>query len=325
MSELEQNVLLAFLVFVSAWLMLYSLFGAKNKKALLFEQRFERLTTFDANNKETNQEDKSRDALEKALKELENIQKARGRSYLRQLLKRAGASRSLTGHVLLSVGLGVFFFMVFLGLGLNPLLAVLSSVLAGFSLPILQLRYVARKRLKIFADDLPGALDLVVRGIRAGLPLSEGFKMVATEWRDPLGAEFSKIIKDLNVGLSVKDAVGRFAERVPLQEAQLFAIVIAIQSQAGGNLSEILSNLSFLLRERAKLNERIKSMTSEARTSALIIGSIPPLLMGAVKLLSPEFLDPLFYTSAGHLVLLGSAIWMGMGVLVMRTMMKVDI
>jgi tight adherence protein B len=129
----------------------------------------------------------------------------------------------------------------------------------------------------------------------------------------------------MGIGLSIKEAIARFAERVPLQEAKLFAIVIAIQAQSGGNLSEVLSNLSDLLRERSKLQAKIKAMTSEARTSAWIIGGIPVLLIAAVSVFSPGFLAPLFETTRGNIILGLCVLWMGLGMVVMTSMMKVDL
>lgn len=328
MSITLLNVLIAGMVFVTMLLLVAGVLGGAAREVRPLEQRLARMgyrSGSDRGDAATSEEARSNEALQKALQELEALKKAEGHSYIRVLLKGSGNLRTLRAHVLISVVVGVLVFGVALAIGLNLWLALLVGAALGVILPILQLRRAFNHRLAMFTEDLPGALDLTVRGIRAGLPLLECLKLTAAEWREPLKSEFMQIINDMGIGLSIKDAVGRFADRVPLQEAKLFAIVIAIQSQSGGNLSEVLSNLSDLLRERSKLHAKIKAMTSEARTSAWIIGSIPFVLIGAVSTFSPGFLDPLFNTSGGTMVLIGSGVWMLIGMIVMSAMMKVDL
>lgn len=150
-------------------------------------------------------------------------------------------------------------------------------------------------------------------------------KLAVEELPQPLAAEFRKLINDLGMGLSIREAINRFPERVPVKEARLFAIVIAIQAQSGGNLSEVLTNLAEMLREKAKLKGKMRALTSEVRSSAWIIGMTPVLFVGVINLLVPDFMLPLYETSGGNLLLALCGVWMILGVLVMRAMMRMSL
>ena len=321
------DALIIGMVFVTVLLVLVALQGRRLSPERPLEERLSHLGLREGPpTKDTATDElQSREAVRRALKELEALQKGTGRSYLRHLLKTSGVDRKLSVHIVISVVLGLVIFALAFVLGLGLVSSLVLAIALGAWLPIWQLKRAVNKRMKLFVDDMPGALDLVVRGIRAGLPLLECLKLTANEWRDPLRSEFLQVINDMGIGLTIKEAIARFAERVPLQEAKLFAIVIAIQAQSGGNLSEVLSNLSELLRERSKLQAKVKAMTSEARTSAWIIGGIPVLLIAAVSLFSPGFLVPLFETGMGNVILVGCVVWMGLGMVVMASMMKVDL
>lgn len=321
------DALVALMACVTAGLVLWAAFGGRQDVAGQLEARLNRMGLRQAAAEPGEDDDaaRSREALQRALQELETLKRSQGRSFLMRLLKSSGTGRSLKAHLAISGGVGALAGLVALAFGMVPALAAALGLAAGAGLPILHLRHLMHRRMALFAGDLPGALDLIVRGIRAGLPLMECLKLTAQEWRDPLRSEFLQVINDMGMGLSIREAVARFAERVPLQEARLFAIVIAIQSQSGGNLSEVLANLADLLRERAKLEAKIRAMTSEARTSAWIIGSIPALLVGSVSVFSPGFLTPLVDTAQGNLILMGCLGWMATGVLVMKSMMRVDL
>lgn len=321
------DLLAAAMAMLSFGLLLWAMLPARHNTAGLLEQRLNRLGLRRARDDENSDSEaaRAREALQRALEELDTIKRSQGKSYLTALLKSSGTGRSLRRHLVISMGLTMVFTLILFAVFRALILASLMGAAIGILLPVFHLRLLAQRRMAMFAGDLPGALDLIVRGIRAGLPLIECLKLTASEWREPLRSEFFQVINDMGVGLNIKDAIARFSERVPLQEARLFAIVIAIQSQSGGNLSEVLANLANLLRERSKLEAKIRAMTSEARTSAWIIGSIPILLIGAVSLLSPGFLDPLFDTSKGHLVLAASGWWMATGIVVMKSMMRIDL
>lgn len=321
------NIAISFMVFFTCGLLVLAFLGGHDvKNTGLLDGRLRKMgfQRIESKERDENDETRAQEAIQRALDELEAIRKRQGRSRILQLLKSSGTGRTVRGHFMISIGTTVIILVVLNILSFDLWFASLISVAAGWWLPLLHLKILTSRRMALFSDDLPEALDLIVRGIRAGLPLLECFKLAASEWRDPLKSEFLQMINDMGVGLSIRDAVARFAERVPLQETKLLAIVIAIQSQSGGNLSEVLTGLADLLRERAKLYAKMRAMSSEARTSAWIIGSIPVLLVGAVSILSPGFLDPLFETQAGHIVIGACIAWMAIGMLVMKAMMKID-
>lgn len=324
-SPLLLHLLTALMAGTTAGLLLWGLLGKQSEQTGKLEQRLSNLGLRRSGLDTVDEEARAREAMQRALKELESLRKSEGRSALQALLNSSGTNRSVRRHVVVSALVSGLAFIVLSITVKNLILAAILALVAGTGLPVVHLRLLANRRKAIFAEDLPGAIDLIVRGIRAGLPLIDCMKMTATEWREPLRSEFLQVLNDMGVGLTIRSAVLRFAERINLQEARLFAIVIAIQSQSGGNLSEVLLNLADMLRERGKLIQKIRAMTSEARTSAWIIGTIPFLILGAVTILSPDYLIPLFETSLGKLILFGCGMWMGVGILVMRSMMRVDL
>jgi tight adherence protein B len=171
---------------------------------------------------------------------------------------------------------------------------------------------------------LPDAVDVIVRGIKAGLPLYDSIKVVAADAPEPLRTEFITILDTQAIGMPLGEACSRLFERMPLPEANFFGIVISIQQKSGGNLSEALGNLSKVLRDRKKMAEKIQAMSMEAKASAGIIGSLPPAVMFLVYLSTPDYMALLWTHPIGQLMLAGSLVWMTMGVLVMKKMINFD-
>ncbi len=165
---------------------------------------------------------------------------------------------------------------------------------------------------------------MFVRGVKAGLPLIDCLKVIAREAQEPVRSEFQAIVEDQTLGMPISDAVARFPERIPLAETNFFAIVITIQARTGGSLAEALSNLSKVLRDRRKMDAKIRAMSAEAKASAGIIGSLPIVVAILVYLTSPDYIMLLFQTTTGNIVLAGSALWMLMGIMVMRKMINFD-
>ncbi len=201
---------------------------------------------------------------------------------------------------------------------------------AGFGLgaallaPNLIVNHKRKRRLARFTAELPDALDVIVRGVKSGLPLSDCLKSIAAEAPEPIRAEFKAIVDDHTMGMPLAEAAARLPERVPVSEATFFAIVIAIQSRSGGSLSEALGNLSRVVRERKKMANKIKAMSSEAKASAMIIGALPFLVAGALAVISPDYIALLFTDLVGNIILAISGFWMLIGILVMRKMIAFD-
>lgn len=209
--------------------------------------------------------------------------------------------------------------------GFRALLGALGlAFAAGFGLPRWTLSYLKTRREKAFLKALPDAVDVIVRGIKAGLPLFESIKVVAADAPEPLRGEFLAIIETQAIGMPLGDACVRLYERMPVPEANFFGIVIAIQQKSGGNLSEALGNLSKVLRDRKRMAEKIQAMSMEAKASAGIIGSLPPIVMLLVYLSTPEYISLLWTHPTGQLMLVGCVIWMSMGIFVMKRMINFD-
>ncbi len=209
--------------------------------------------------------------------------------------------------------------------GMRGLLGALGlAFAAGLGLPRWTLGYLKKRREKAFLKALPDAVDVIVRGIKAGLPLFESIKVVAADAPEPLRGEFLAIIETQAIGMPLGDACVRLYERMPVPEANFFGIVIAIQQKSGGNLSEALGNLSKVLRDRKRMAEKIQAMSMEAKASAGIIGSLPPIVMLLVYLSTPEYISLLWTHPTGQLMLVGCVIWMSMGIFVMKRMINFD-
>jgi tight adherence protein B len=237
-------------------------------------------------------------------------------------LKQAGLSMSLRTFIIISVVAGVLSFLLALLLGLNLFLALGVGVAAGLGLPRWIVGHLGKKRMKKFSLAFPDAVDILVRGIKTGLPVHDCFKIIARESPEPLAGEFQRLVEGMGVGMTLSQSLAKMYERMPTPELNFFAIVIAIQQKSGGNLAEALSNLTTVLRARRLMGEKIKALSSEAVASAGIIASLPPVVMIMVSLSSPGYMSLLFTDMRGQLMLLASAIWMAIGVFTMKRMIS---
>jgi tight adherence protein B len=237
-------------------------------------------------------------------------------------LKQADLSMKLRTFIIISVVLGVISTLVAFVVGLNPILALGIGVAMGLGLPRWVVSMKGKKRMKKFSLAFPDAVDILVRGIKTGLPVHDCFKIIARESPEPLGTEFQRLVEGLGVGLTLSQALDKMFERMPVPELKFFAIVIAIQQKSGGNLAEALGNLTTVLRARRMMGEKIKAMSSEAIASAGIIGSLPPVVMILVMIASPAYMLLLFTDMRGQVMLLGCAVWMGCGIFTMKRMIS---
>lgn len=193
---------------------------------------------------------------------------------------------------------------------------------AGFGLPRWVLGMAIAGRQKKFIAQFADAIDVIVRGVKSGLPLQECLRMIARESPQPLAGEFQNVVDAIAMGVPMDQALHKMYQRTPTQEVNFFNIVLNIQQKAGGNLSEALGNLSNVLRSRKLLREKIKALSSEAKASAMIIGSLPVIVMGLVYMTTPAYIMSLFTTDLGHLLLLIAAGLMGAGIYIMRSMIN---
>jgi tight adherence protein B len=204
------------------------------------------------------------------------------------------------------------------------LIAFFAMFTGALGLPRWILKHLIKRRQKRFLKEFPNSLDIIVRGVKSGLPLGDCIRIVASESQEPVRREFRAIMETQAVGMALDEAIDRLYERVGVPEANFFAIVIAIQSKAGGNLSEALGNLARVLRERAKMKGKIQAMSMEAKASGGIIGALPIFVGLMVYLMSPDYLRPLWETNTGLIMLGVAAFWMGCGIMTMRQMINFD-
>jgi tight adherence protein B len=265
-----------------------------------------------------------RDQVETSLKEVEARNKEKSKIPLGIRITQAGLEWSEQKFIVISGMLGLFAFAMTVMFGGGLLAGAGLAFAAGFGLPRWVLGFLKKRREDAFLKALPDAVDVVVRGIKAGLPLFDSLKVVAADAPEPLRSEFNAIIETQTIGMPLGEACARLYERMPLPEANFFGIVIAIQQKSGGNLSEALGNLSKVLRDRKKMTEKIQAMSMEAKASAGIIGSLPPIVMLLVYMSTPDYISLLWTHETGRLMLAGCALWMTCGIFVMKKMINFD-
>ncbi len=242
---------------------------------------------------------------------------------IKMMLLQAGFSQTSVGRFwIYSVITAIVLFIILRVVGMPGLAVVLFSFVGLFGLPRFFLKWKIKRRQNRFLEDFADALDATVRLLRAGMPVAEAVAMCAREFEGPIGEEMSEIYENQKVGLSLAEAVYRSAERVPLTEMRMFATGVAIQSETGASLSEILTNLSRVIRARFRLRRKVQALSAEAKASAIIIGSLPLIVGFGMNAMNPGYTSILIETGIGKALLWGCAFWMGVGVLVMKQMIN---
>jgi tight adherence protein B len=257
------------------------------------------------------------------LKELEKQQAAKKqRPTLRRRLEQAGLNISPRTFWMASGIAAVVATAICLLTHQSPIVDGLAGFVMGIGLPRWVLVFLRNRRQKKFTLEFANAIDTIVRSIRSGLPTTEALKIVARESPQPVQGEFHKLVESLKVGVTLDQALKRMFDAMPTAEVSFFAIVMTIQAKSGGNLSEALSNLSGVLRDRKRLRGKIKAMSSEAKASAMIIGSLPIVVATLVYFTTPAYIKLLFTERMGNVMLAGCVIWMGLGIAVMKKMIS---
>jgi tight adherence protein B len=321
-----QTLALAFLAAAAigglAWVFIYPLLSGEKKA----ENRRAAVAKPEPVAKRQNERSQRsrREQVEGSLKELEARRARQSKVPLSVRISQAGLDWSTQKFWIASGVLGAAFFAgaFFAGGGLLGALGLAFA--GGLGLPRWGLSFLKKRREKKFLAALPDAVDVIVRGIKAGLPLFESIKVVAADSPEPLKSEFLAIIETQAIGIPLGEACQRLYERMPVPEANFFGIVVAIQQKSGGNLSEALGNLSKVLRDRKKMAEKIQAMSMEAKASAGIIGSLPPIVMILVYLSTPDYISLLWTNPTGQLMLVGCVVWMSIGIMVMKKMINFD-
>jgi tight adherence protein B len=331
-GDITQIALIAFIVFAvggMAIALLYPMLVGEKAKARLGQiadgKKDSKSSSFRSRFAE-DQKDTRRRQIQDSLNQVGDDEKKRKKKItLRTQLEQAGLTMSPKTFWLFSVVFGIVLGGAAFVFRAPWFIAVGAGFVGMFGLPRWTLGYLRNRRLNVFLNDLADAIDIMVRGLKAGLPVSEAMKIIAGESGPPVGPEFMEVVEGQRIGIPIDQGIGRMVDRVPLAEVNFLAIVMTIQAKTGGNLSEALSNLSRVLRDRKKMKQKIRSMSQEAKSSAAIIGSLPFFIMGALTFMNPTYLEPMFNTSVGNMLLIGSGMWMTMGILVMRHMINFEI
>lgn len=270
--------------------------------------------------------DRRRKSLQDTLKELEKEgqKKSRKKVTLNRRLEQAGLGLRREGFFMISAGVALLFFVMALVLRLPVYAWFVAAFAGGVGLPNWILARMRNRRLKKFREEFANAIDVIVRGVKAGLPLNDCIQIVAKEANEPVRAEFVRVVEAQRVGVSIADAIDRMPDNVPIPEVSFFAIVIGIQQRLGGNLSEALANLSGVLRDRKRMQGKIAAMSMEAKASGVIIAALPFVVMVLVFITSPDYIILLFTRQVGHVMLGVAAVWMSFGIITMRNMINFD-
>jgi tight adherence protein B len=265
-----------------------------------------------------------RSSVEDTLKELERRQKNSNKPPLQTRIAQAGLTWTNRKFYIISASLGAVGFLAPLIMGLSLLPAAACAIAFGLGVPQWLLNFLKKRRMVAFLNELANSVDVIVRGVKAGLPLGDCLRIIATEAQEPVRSEFRFIVEQTTLGIPLHEAVMKLYERMPVPEANFFCIVVSIQQKAGGNLSETLGNLSKVLRDRKKMKSKIVALSQEAKSSAAIIACLPPAVMFFVYISTPQYISLLWTTDMGRLLLAVCLFWMFTGVMVMRKMINFD-
>ena len=320
-----QAIALFFLASVAvggvAWVFVYPILSGDRKA----EERMANVAKSEPVHVSRRQQPKSRrEAIEIALKEFEQRHKKSKSVPLAARISQAGLMWSKRQFFLISAGIAVGMFLLGILTGAGLLVGAALAFTGAFGIPRWLLSYLKKRREAKFLNSFPDAIDIIVRGAKAGLPLLDCLKIICMESQEPVTSEFRTIVETQAIGLPLGDACGKLYEHMPLAEANFFGIVVTIQQKAGGNLSEVLGNLSRVLRDRKKMKAKIQAMSQEAKTSAAIISALPFAVIILVYLTSPNYISLLWTEPLGRVMLGASACWMFMGVMVMKKMINFD-
>ncbi|MET3926890.1 type II secretion system F family protein [Devosia sp. 2618] len=291
----------------------------KRMKALQGDIRANRMETNAARTR-----DDRRKSVQQVLKAQNNALNEKKRVTLPQLIFQAGMTIKPAKFIRNSIIFGAVVTVVLIVVQVPIFLAPVFGVAAGYLLPRFWVKRKRKKYQSLFLDELPNAVEAIVRGVKTGLPLNDSMRVVAKDAKEPVKSEFQRVLDQQSFGMSMTEAVTVMLDRVPLPEVNFFVVVITVQQQAGGNLSEALGNLAKVLRNRKKMKQKIKAMSSEAKASAGIIGSLPFFVGTLVSIVTPTYLAPLFTTTLGHIWLGIGVFMLGMGIFVMNRMIQFD-
>jgi tight adherence protein B len=244
---------------------------------------------------------------------------------LRKRLEMTGRDISLAKYLTICVGVVVFVTIALKFRGFPFLLSLLLGIFLGVGGPHFVIGKMIKRRVNKFTSNFPDAIELMVRGLRSGLPITETLGVVASEIPGPVGIEFRMVADKMKIGRTMEAALQDTADRLGTPEFQFFVITLAIQRETGGNLAETLSNLADVLRKRAQMKLKIRAMSSESKASAYIVGSLPFVVFGLVWMINPHYMAGFFSDQRLMVAGIGGMIWMGIGAAIMAKMVNFEI
>lgn len=269
--------------------------------------------------------DTRRRTVQDALKtQSDALNAKRKKATLKNRLFQAGIKTDSRTWVRNSIIFGAILFAVLFFVQVPALFAVIFAAAGAYVLPSMYISHRRKRYQAAYLEELPNAVEAIVRGVKSGLPLNDSIRLVAKEVREPVKSEFARVLEQQSVGKSMTEAVEVLFDRVPLPEVNFFVVVISVQQQAGGNLSEALGNLAKVLRNRKKMKGKIKAMSSEAKASAGIIGALPLFVVAAISVVSPTYLVPLWTTTGGQIALGVAGVMLVAGAFVMHRMVQFE-
>ena len=244
---------------------------------------------------------------------------------MRQRLEQTGKQISLGKYAMVSLGIALFVAALLMLRGAPLLLAFFAGLFVGVGVPHFVIGYLIKRRINKFNSNFPDAIELMVRGLRSGLPITETLGIVSNEIAGPVGIEFRAVSDKMKIGRTMEAALQETADRLGTPEFQFFVITLAIQRETGGNLAETLSNLADVLRKRAQMKLKIRAMSSESKASAYIVGSLPFVVFALVWMINPGYMGGFFTDQRLIVAGLGGLVWMSIGAFIMAKMVNFEI
>jgi tight adherence protein B len=316
MSPLVYAVLAIIAVAAAGFAFVPSMLGASSSA----DKRMKALQGDIQANRRNAETTRNRDTRRKQIQETLKAQKVALQDQIYQAGMKIEAKNWIRNQIIIGIVLALVCFF----LQVPWYFAIVFGAAGGYLLPRFWMSRRRKKHQAAYLDELPNAVEAIVRGVKSGLPLNDSMRLVAKEAKEPIKTEFQKVLDQQTMGKSTGEAIQTLFDRMPLPEVNFFVVVITVQQQAGGNLSEALGNLARVLRNRKKMKQKIKAMSSEAKASAGIIGSLPFIVAILVSLTTPTYMVPMFTTTMGLMWLAIAAILMSIGVWIMAKMVSFD-
>ena len=240
-------------------------------------------------------------------------------------LAQTGRAWSISQYLYVCLAITVVLALLIFFQSGSVMLGIFVGLAVGFGLPHMVIGFLIGKRIGKFTSNFPDAIELLVRGLRSGLPVTETLSVVAKEIPGPVGEEFKEVTERIKIGRTMEDALQASAKKLNTPEFNFFCITLAIQRETGGNLAETLANLSDVLRKRAQMKLKIKAMSSESKASAYIVGSLPFIVFGLIYYINPDYIGGFFYEERLMVAGIGGLIWLGLGAFIMSRMVSFEI